>query len=148
VTGSGEVRLVVHDALGREQIVTLPLYFEPGAAVAWLSRATHSRSARCVALSVGAATTTAICCRGDLACGRDAPATAELHAEGVRAGAHAAGVDVAAAIGRLGVLAASPPPVATVRHGLAGGRRLRAQRPSLQHDRACPGGGSRVSPDR
>lgn len=107
VTGSGEVRLVVHDALGREQIVTLPFYSSPALLRPGLShyafeigalRRDFGRRSNDYGELLAAATWRA---------GLTRNFTAELHAEGVRSGAHAAGLDVAVAIGRLGVLGAS-----------------------------------------
>ena len=107
VTGSGEVRLVVHDALGREQVVTLPFYSSPALLRPGLSRYSFEigalrndfgRRSNDYGALMGAATWRA---------GVTRHLTAELHAEGVRDGARAAGLDVALALGRLGVLGAS-----------------------------------------
>jgi outer membrane usher protein len=107
VTGTGEVRLVVHDALGREQVITLPFYSSPALLRPGLQRYSveigalrqnFGRRSNDYGELVAAATWRA---------GLTRNLTVELHAEGLRDGARAAGADLAFAIGRLGVLSAS-----------------------------------------
>lgn len=107
VSGSGEVRLVVHDALGREQIVTLPFYSSPALLRPGLSRYLFEIGALRRDFGRRSNDYGELLAAATWRVGVTRQLTAELHAEGVRDGAHAAGVDVAVAIGRLGVLAAS-----------------------------------------
>ncbi|MCC7461511.1 MAG: fimbrial biogenesis outer membrane usher protein [Gammaproteobacteria bacterium] len=107
VTGSGEVRLVVHDALGREQTITLPFYSSPALLRPGLSR--YSFEIGALRRDFGRTSNDygELLAAATWRTGLTRHLTAELHAEGVRDGALAAGVDLAVAIGRLGVLAAS-----------------------------------------
>jgi outer membrane usher protein len=107
VTGTGDVRLVVRDALGREQIVTLPFYSSPALLRPGLKRYSveigairreFGRSSNDYGALVAAATWRA---------GLAHDFTAELHGEALRGGARAAGADLAFAMGRIGVFSAS-----------------------------------------
>jgi outer membrane usher protein len=107
MTGTGDVRLVVHDALGREQIVTLPFYSSPVLLRPGLQR--YSVELGAIRRDFGQRSNDygALIASATWRAGLTRSVTAELHGEGERGGAHAAGADLAFAIGRVGVFSAS-----------------------------------------
>ena len=107
VTGTGDVRLVVHDALGREQIVTLPFYSSPVLLRPGLQR--YSVEVGAIRRDFGHRSDDygALVATATWRAGLARNFTAELHGETLHGGARAAGADVAFGLGRVGVLSAS-----------------------------------------
>lgn len=103
VTGAGDVRLVVQDALGNEQIITQPFYsgadlLAPGLTQYAVDLGSIREDYGLESFRYGAALASASYRRGLT----DA-LTVEGHAEWLERAQHAAGVDLAAAAGRWGI---------------------------------------------
>ena len=103
VTGAGDVRLVVQDALGNEQIITQPFYsgadlLAPGLTQYAVDLGSIRENYGLESFRYGAALASAIYRRGLT----DA-LTVEGHAEWLERAQHAAGLDLAAAAGRWGI---------------------------------------------
>ena len=107
ITGSGDVRLVVNDALGRQQVITLPFYSSPALLAPGLAR--YSLELGAIRRNYGERSNDygSLLASATYRVGLSTRFTAELHGEALRGDAHAAGADLAFALGRIGVLSAS-----------------------------------------
>ena len=104
VSGSGNVNVVVRDALGREQVLTQSFYSSPSLLAPGLSQYSFNLGSVREDYALASTRYGTLLTEGSYRRGIWRNFTLEGHAEYQRGGAHAAGVDAAIGIGDLGLV--------------------------------------------
>jgi outer membrane usher protein len=111
ITGAGNVRLVVRDALGREQLVTAPFYSASSLLQAGLSQYSVELGSVREDFAQSSFTYGKLVANAGYRRGMSDWLTLEAHSEALMDGPYAAGLNAASRVGRIGVLDA------TIAHG-------------------------------
>ncbi|HUA89200.1 MAG TPA: fimbria/pilus outer membrane usher protein [Steroidobacteraceae bacterium] len=104
LTGTGDVRVVLHDALGQEQVITLPFYSSPQLLQAGLTLYDLDLGAVRENYGLQSDSYGPLLVSATWRHGFSATLTGEAHAESLAGGARAAGVDVAREVGHFGIV--------------------------------------------
>lgn len=104
ITGSGNVRLVVRDALGREQMVTVPFYSASTLLQAGLSQYSVELGSAREDFAQSSFKYGKLVANAGYRRGMSDWLTLEAHGEALMDGPHAAGLNAASRIGRIGVV--------------------------------------------